>query len=127
VLQAGEVSEAIDTFGDPLLTWPIASIDAVTYRDVDGIEQTLPSDVWWADIGSRPGRIVGLSPWPCPARAITVTMQAGYADGAVPALALQAIKIILAEYYANRAAGDLSLEAERAVKWSLRSFKRRTL
>ena len=110
--------------------WPIATIDSITYRTRDDIEQTVEPTAYRVTGSGRPGairltpaaaRVAGCS-------ALTVTMTAGYqADTDWPATIHQAAMVLVAEFYANREAGAISEAAQRSLGWLLRKHKIRTL
>jgi uncharacterized phiE125 gp8 family phage protein len=113
-----------------LRPWPIKSIDGVVYAGVGGDFLLDPALYHVAD-GARPARIVPIATWPNGRSfrgSVTITGTAGF-DGPedVPPLALQAVRVLLAEFYQNREAGALSIAAERSVAWLLRDLKVRRL
>jgi uncharacterized phiE125 gp8 family phage protein len=124
--------DALSTRGLKLYSWPVVSIDAVTYFDSDGVEQVLdPTLFRWT--ARRPVTIlpIGTSAWPYARTergAVTIAATAGF-DGPedVPPTVLQAIRVVLAEFYLNREAGALSAAAERSLDWLLNSFTPRML
>ena len=110
-----------------LSPWPIKTIDAISYVDGAGADQVLDAAIYRVADGRRPARIVPVASWPR-ARAfrgsVVVTGTAGF-DGPedVPPSALQAIRVVLAEFYQNREAGALSDAAQRSVAWLTRNLK----
>lgn len=126
ILSRRSVVEHADTLGGEirLRAWPIASIDAVAYRDRANEAQLLDPTLYRLS-GARPGYVaaLGRGAWPhCTVGrgSVTVTLTAGYAEpNDVPATILQALSLIVAEFYANREAGALSKDAQRSVKWLL--------
>lgn len=135
VLSRRQVVEHASGFGRSLAlrAWPIASIDAVSYRDTSNVPQILDGTAYWTNSGSRPVHIspIRASGWPLATvgrGAISVTMTAGYAEANdVPATVIQALSVIVAEFYANREAGALSADADRSIRWLLRHHKLKTL
>lgn len=87
---------------------PVSAISGITYYDKAGVVQTLSTDVYRADIYSAPARITLATSqsWPVPEirpNAVAVTLTAGYASAAmVPAVAKQAILLIVADWWKNR-------------------------
>lgn len=127
-----ETFDALSTRGLKLRSWPIVSIDAVTYLDGDGVERVLDAALLRFS-ARRPVTILPVSAgaWPfarAERGAVAVTATAGF-DGPedVPGTVMRALRVILAEWYLNREAGALSPEAERSLKWLLRSFMLKTL
>lgn len=109
-----------------LRSWPIASIDAVTYLDGQHVEQLLDPAVYRRTIG-RPVRIVPTGAWPLATAgydAVTIALTAGF-DGPedVPGAAIHAIKVLLAEFYLNREAGEISEAAERSLRWLMNELR----
>jgi uncharacterized phiE125 gp8 family phage protein len=89
---------------------PVASVSSVKYLDADGVEQTLSGQDYRVDLASIPPRITPTygTLWP-EAQAVTgavaVRFVAGYANaGAVPAAIKQAMLLLVAHLYENRAA-----------------------
>ena len=129
VLAARDFTAHADTLGRwiDIRVWPVRSISAVTYADAAGAQVTLDAPAYRLANGERPARIVPIGAWPYSATSrgsVVVTGAAGFEDPAdIPPLAMQAVRIVLAEFYQNRAAGDLSPEAERSVAWLLRNLK----
>ena len=102
-----EVSEPAPGLGGRLTTWPVRAITSVIYRDGAGAEQQLDGGGWWANLAARPVRLNPAgSGWPAlgaGAAPVTVVMQAGYEDGAVPAAIVQAVKMLVSYFYEDRA------------------------
>ncbi len=67
--------------------------------------------------------------WPSIGRhgEVTIAYTAGYASGEVPQAMIHAMLLLIAEFYANREAGSVSADAERAVSSLLRPFRHMTL
>jgi uncharacterized phiE125 gp8 family phage protein len=106
--------------------WPITSIETVTYRDLNAVEQTLPSSDLILDTTRRPAElsIAAAAPYRTVLGSMTVTMTAGYASlEDVPASLRQALMVLVAEFHANREAGALSADAQRSLHWLLRGHK----
>lgn len=81
----------LDEFADEIAlpNGPVTGIVTFTYRDADGVEQTVDPDLYMLDAVSDPPRILlnsGAS-WPTiedrPANAVTVTYTAGYTPAAL--------------------------------------------
>jgi uncharacterized phiE125 gp8 family phage protein len=87
---------------------PVTAVSSITYVDEAGSTQTLSASVYRTDIYSRPARITLASSqsWPVPdlrPNAVVVTITAGYASAAlVPAVAKQAILLLVADWWKNR-------------------------
>lgn len=87
---------------------PVSAVSSITYIDEAGSSQTLSSSIYRTDIHSQPARIaLGSSQsWPTTdtrPNAVTVTVVAGYANAAaVPAVAKQAILLLVADWWKNR-------------------------
>lgn len=88
---------------------PLQSVTSIKYLDTTGVQQTLSTDVYSADIISSPGRIIlkaGQS-WPSTAdqeNAVEIEYVAGYGDDAadVPAPLRHGIRALVAHWYSNR-------------------------
>ncbi|MEM9019943.1 MAG: hypothetical protein AAGC44_05210 [Planctomycetota bacterium] len=103
---------------DDELTLPISpaiAVVAIKYLDADGVEQTLSTDVYRADVVRRPGRVT-LQPgqsWPETRRltgAVTVEYTAGYAQ--VPDDLVAAVQLLTAHLFENpEATSSLKLNA----------------
>jgi uncharacterized phiE125 gp8 family phage protein len=118
-----------------LRSWPINSVTVVTYRDSDGIDQTLDPLLYGLATGTRPAQLtaIGGSYWPQTYRfgeAVSVTVDAGYASTFdVPASLKQAILLLVAHFYGNReavAAGTIT-ELPLGVQALCRRHRLRTL
>lgn len=87
---------------------PITAITSITYLDTQGVQQTLSSSLYVADIHSSPGRVTPAYSqiWPITRmqiNAVTITYTAGYADAAsVPATIKQAIRLLTTHCYEHR-------------------------
>lgn len=87
---------------------PLQSVEAITYLDVDGAEQTLSTDVYGVDTLSEPGLIYRkpAQVWPATyavPNAVQVTFVAGWDDVlAVPAGIKSAIKLLVGHLYEAR-------------------------
>jgi uncharacterized phiE125 gp8 family phage protein len=90
----------------PLL--PVTAVDAVKYVDMDGSEQTLPTDYY--DVHLDRGLVswaygVCLPAARCQRNAVSVEFSAGYADAdSVPGPIKSAILLMVGNLYANREA-----------------------
>lgn len=128
VLSRRQIVEQVDSFTASLRLrgWPIVSVDAISYRNAAG-EAALAPSAFYASAGARPARVFPAAGkrWPTDAMAgpglITITATAGF-DGPedVPGVVIQALLVIVAEFFRNREAGSLSPDAERAVRGLLR-------
>lgn len=128
VLSRRQIVEAVDAFTPSLRLrrWPIVSIDAIAYRNSAG-DAELAAGAFYASTGARPARVwpAAGARWPTDAMAgpglIAITATAGF-DGPedVPGVVVQALLVIVAEFFRTREAGALSADAERAVRGLLR-------
>jgi uncharacterized phiE125 gp8 family phage protein len=98
---------------------PALSVSSIAYRDADNAPQTLsPADY---AVGLKTGRIRPVSFWPSTypygLENVTVTYTAGFgaAAASVPADAVQAVLLILADRYENRGDEVSSFHAERPI------------
>jgi uncharacterized phiE125 gp8 family phage protein len=87
---------------------PVMSITSVIYTDAAGAEQTLPTTDWrweddtFGDVILRPSGIT----WPQTAErgdAVRITAVLGHAPADMPAPVLQAVRLMVAHYFENRA------------------------
>lgn len=99
----------LDEFSDAmrLPNGPVQSVSSVKYDDADGVEQTLSSDVYTADLTSDPQWVVRNSDqsWPTTSAAVNsvrIEYVAGYSS--VPASIVQAIKLLISNWYMQREA-----------------------
>lgn len=92
---------------------PLRSVTSIVYRDSSGAEQTWPvaEYVVKAQDGpmAQPGRVFPAADhtWPSTQSvpgAVSITYEAGYADGAVPESLRASLLLILGDLYANREA-----------------------
>lgn len=85
---------------------PIQSITSVTYYNEADVLQTLSTSIYDLDKPRRLVRLKTLQTWPSVATrwdAATITYVAGYASvAAVPAIAKQAILLLVGNYFENR-------------------------
>jgi uncharacterized phiE125 gp8 family phage protein len=83
---------------------PFISADAVDYVDTDGVDQTFAGDLL-TDLYLWPVRIRA-EQWPSVEadRGVSITYTAGYAEGEVPETFVQAIKLLVGHWFANREA-----------------------
>jgi len=136
VLSRRQLVESADRFGQfgmsiQLRAWPIVSVDAISYRNAAG-EAALATGAFFAMAGARPARVYPTTRWPSDALSgpglIAITVTAGF-DGPedVPAAVIQALLVMVAEFYRNREAGKLSADAERSVRRLLRRHIRKVL
>ncbi|MCW8918915.1 MAG: head-tail connector protein [Gammaproteobacteria bacterium] len=87
---------------------PLVSVEALRYLDIEGQQQTLPSDQYRVDASSAPGRITpapGVA-WPATlfvpgAVSIDLTVGYGTADD-VPGVLKQALLLLVGHWYENR-------------------------
>lgn len=88
---------------------PLQNVSSIQYIDANGATQTLDSDIYDVDTHSTPGRVIlayGKS-WPSTRNqqhAVTVSYVTGYGDAAsdVPERFVQAIRLLLGDWYENR-------------------------
>lgn len=110
ILTRRQVVEGAACFGDLTLnSWPVASVDAITYMDPSGNEQILASDAFRVIIGRRSARILppvgGMLPAVerCGSDAITIVVTAGYeTPDEVPDFCKRAILMMVATWFRNR-------------------------
>lgn len=112
---------------------PLQTVSFVKYTDLGGTLQTLDPSTYIVDTASEPGRIAlaYLKFWPTfrqVANSILVEFKAGYGDDAtkVPARVVQAMKLTIGSWYANReSVGPNNLaqlpDSAQALLWSLRT------
>lgn len=87
---------------------PVTAVSSITYFDGAGSSQTLSASVYRTDLYSQPARIAlaDSQSWPTienRLNAVTVNVTAGYASAAaVPAVAKQAILLLVADWWKNR-------------------------
>lgn len=111
--------------------WPIAA-DAVPIVTYEGASGPVPVTGIKMNISRRPARVVTLSGgrWPAlpPGSAITVTVQAGYADdNPVPEVFRRAMLMLIAAYDADREGGDAFCKAEATARRICSGFRPRAL
>lgn len=108
-----------DTWSDlqRLPVGPIVSITSITYTDVDGVSQTLSTNVYEARLYGLEVEIVlkHNQTWPTIRQGslIIVTAVAGYAT--LPPAILHALKILIADFYAQRESFGTAPKAEVAA------------
>jgi uncharacterized phiE125 gp8 family phage protein len=110
----------------------VISVDAVYYKDADGVEQTLSEDDYVVDLTSQPARIalVPNGSWPITYEAIDsgrVRFQAGYSDGNSPIGADVAEDIKLAIKLRVQADYDGGDQADKLREASLIYLRRRSV
>lgn len=132
ILTRRSVQEAMPAFNARISAWPITSIDAVSYVDVDGIAASLDGAAYVGQIARRPATLLAAT-WPTiyAGSAVTITMTAGFESAAAiraynPNL-MRAMLLLIAGYYADRETGGLAGDVETAAKNLCRSAKRWTL
>ena len=89
---------------------PMRTITSIVYKDTDGTEQTLSTGDYNIDIHTEPPKIYPdfSTSWPSVYSYsnaydnVTVTWGSGYTTGTIPAQAVHAIKIFVADLYENR-------------------------
>ena len=108
ILTRQQIVQHADSFDRlRLYAWPVASIDAVIYRDGSDAELVLESSLYRADLSERPVRLRGVSTLPV-GREITVLMTAGYTTPAdVPLSLKQAILVMVSALFNDRESGDV--------------------
>lgn len=132
ILVRRQVTETLTGFDRHLRAWPVISVDAVSYVDVDGLSQVLATASYSLQSLRRPAALLTASglAWPrlYTGTAVAVTVTAGFENAAaIDALSpniLRAMRLVITAYYENRGQ-PLSDDAERAVGRLLRNFKRR--
>lgn len=106
-----EVTQKMDYFCDViLLPFPrLQDVTSVKYIDQLGVEQTIDEADYQVDNVSEPGRLVAAygKYWPLPRiqpNAVEIAFTCGYGDepADVPECVKLAIKMLVAQYYANR-------------------------
>jgi len=104
---------------------PATAVNSIKYLDVNGVEQTLSTDVFKTDFASLPGRIAlkHNQSWPDTRgeiNSVTVDFVAGYANAAaVPSELKTAIHLTVAHIYANRenvVVGTITAEVPQTAK-----------
>lgn len=90
-----------------LPTMPLRSIEAFTYRTVDGDVETVSAETYTIDADAMSDHVLLLTSWPSaqlwPRRAITIDFTAGYPSAAsVPEEIKAAIKLMVGDLYENR-------------------------
>jgi len=85
---------------------PVQSITSITYYDTGNTQQTLSTSVYSLDAACRAVRLKYMQIWPAIVDrwdAVTVTYVAGYTNASsVPAIAKQAILLLVGHYFENR-------------------------
>jgi uncharacterized phiE125 gp8 family phage protein len=85
---------------------PVASITSVKYYDPSNVQQTLATTVYGLDAASRAVRLKYLQSWPATVDrwdCWEITYVCGYASAAlVPAIAKQAILLLVGKYFEQR-------------------------
>jgi len=89
------------------LTPNLLSVESITYTDVDGDEQTLPTSSYYIDTASVVGRVIPLDAWPQVQanhpQPVTVNFTCGYGDAdAVPDNIKQCMRLLVGHFYRNR-------------------------
>lgn len=121
-----------------LRSWPIASVDSISYLDRSGATQEITTGGWYANFATRPVRLSPLvgARWPLTASlagAISISITAGFATPAdVPPAVMQAVKLLTSHFYTNRNAVEVgaravSVEVQLAVADLLRKWKRKVV
>lgn len=78
------------------------AVTGISYRDTDGESVTIASGGWSIDAGGGIVPAPAGTCWPRGAGAVTVTFNAGFADGTLPAALKGAVMMFAANLYANR-------------------------
>lgn len=128
VLVARDVTETFAGFDEVAFrAWPIASdaVPVLTYAA--GASVAVPITAVRARIARRPVRVVPWigSSWPrVTPDSVTVTIRAGYEDGAtVPGEIRRAMLILIAAYDADREGGELFQKAEATARRICRDLR----
>lgn len=133
LLSSQEVVQEFDTLAARtyLRRWPVSAVLQVSYLDTRGAQQDLAPTSYRFATASLPATLVRVGCMPRVlkgAGAVTVTYTAGYASPAdVPATVVQAIYLLVGEFFKNREAGAISADAGRAIPALLRRYRRRIL
>jgi len=85
---------------------PIVSVTSVKYLDIAGIEQTIAGAEYNVDTNSATGRIVPLTIWPTAKVAINAVRVRFVVGGTPSAQIKQAILLMVAHWYDNRASAS---------------------
>jgi uncharacterized phiE125 gp8 family phage protein len=110
---------------------PVNAISSITYVDSDGTTQTLSASEYTFDAASKPARLTPAygETWPVTrpqVNAVAITATAGYTSpSSIPAMAKQAIKMLVAHWYENRETvliGTISKELELSYKAIISRF-----
>jgi len=104
---------SLDAFTDTieLVRGPVTAVTAVTYTDLDGVEQTVDTDIYTLDLVSDPAWVVLNSgeSWPEPmdvVNAVQIEFVAGYPS--LPAPIKTGLLSLVAQWYDNRTPGAMS-------------------
>jgi uncharacterized phiE125 gp8 family phage protein len=85
---------------------PVVTVDAITYDDSDGVEQTLAEADYRLRARVWPGRIMAAPNVAFPSvwadGGVSAVFTAGYDEGEVPEPFVQAIKMLVAHWFSNR-------------------------
>jgi uncharacterized phiE125 gp8 family phage protein len=106
---------------------PLSSVTSVAYKDSAGTTTTLAASAYIADTDGPIGRIVPAygTDWPTfteyPINPIRVTYVTGYLE--CPKQIVQAMLLLIGEWYAKREAGEVSPGCMNAVKYLLLPYK----
>tara|TARA_R110002167_G_scaffold112367_1_gene284749 strand:- start:3390 stop:3968 length:579 start_codon:yes stop_codon:yes gene_type:complete len=107
---------------------PLQSVEAIKYLDVDGVEQTLHTDLYELLPIDKYAKIIHFKDWEnIPAvkkldnSAVVIEVTCGYEEGAVPKSMQQAIKLKLTDNYNFR--GDREQKKSTAADRKLEPFK----
>lgn len=127
-VSGGSLAELFATDGYCELPYPpLQSVSSISYKDGDGVSQTLSSSLYTVDAYSEPGRIAVAynATWPTDrsdTNAANIQFVCGYgAAYQVPERIKQAIKLTVAHLFENR--GDESEELPQAAKQLLYSAR----
>ncbi len=104
---------SLDAFVDEieLVRGPVTAVTAVTYTDIDEVEQTVDADIYTLDLVSDPARIVLNSgeSWPETmdvVNAVSIDFVTGYPT--LPAPIKTGVLSLVAQWYDNRTPGGMS-------------------
>lgn len=119
----------------PLRLGPVQSIDAVTYYDAEGVEQTVDASAYRLHETASTAYLVQTNGYSWPSAdsrddAVTISYVAGYGDAAsdVPAAIRQAAKLLVAHWFENREGVVTGMPANvtpKGVDALLASYRRR--
>jgi uncharacterized phiE125 gp8 family phage protein len=111
---------------------PITSITSVQYYDEDDTLQTLDSSLYWTELTRIPACITIKDSWPSTMSgrpgSVIVNFACGYAEGECPNDIVNALLLLMTNYYENRQEGVImpgvsSVEVPKGFEYVLRNYK----